>query len=112
MEIKNWSDLNLKENLLRGIYSYGFEKPSEIQKKAIKPVVDGNDVIAQAQSGSGKTGTFSISSLQIVDTNINDLQVLILAPTHELVLQICKVIKDLSEFMENIKIKSLGINLL
>ena len=88
MEIKNWSDLNLKENLLRGIYSYGFENPSEIQKKAIKPVVDGNDVIAQAQSGSGKTGTFSISSLQIIDPNINDLQVLILAPTHELVLQI------------------------
>lgn len=107
MEIKNWSDLNLKDNLLRGIYSYGFENPSEIQKKAIKPVVDGNDVIAQAQSGSGKTGTFSISSLQIVDSNINDLQVLILAPTHELVLQICKVIKDLSEFMENIKVKSL-----
>ena len=58
MEVRNWSDLNLNENLLRGIYSYGFEEPSEIQKKAIQPVIDGNDVIAQAQSGSGKTGTF------------------------------------------------------
>lgn len=105
--IKHWSDLNLKDNLLRGIYSMGFENPSEIQKKAIFPVINNNDVIAQAQSGSGKTGTFSISSLQLVDDSINQTQVLILAPTHELVLQITSVIKTLSEFLDNIKVKTL-----
>jgi len=45
-------------DLLRGIYAYGFEKPSEIQKRAIKPIIDGEDVLAQAQSGTGKTGAF------------------------------------------------------
>ena len=50
--IKKWDDLNLKDNLLRGIYSYGFENPSEIQKKAILPIIQNNDLIAQAQSGT------------------------------------------------------------
>ena len=70
--IQSWDDekLNLKDNLLRGIFAYGFEQPSSIQKKAIYPLVYGldnkhRDVIAQAQSGTGKTGTFVISSLQI-----------------------------------------------
>ena len=107
MEVRNWSDLNLNENLLRGIYSYGFEEPSEIQKKAIQPVIDGNDVIAQAQSGSGKTGTFSISSLQLVDTSVQELQIIILAPTHELVIQINKVIIALASFMSNLTTKTL-----
>ena len=76
--IKKWDDLNLKDNLLRGIYSYGFENPSEIQKKAILPIIQNNDLIAQAQSGTGKTGTFSIASLQTVVENENTSQVLIL----------------------------------
>ena len=79
--IKNWDDLNLKDNLLRGIYAYGFEKPSEIQKKAILPVVKKNDLIAQAQSGTGKTGTFSIASLQSINENESCTQVLILSTT-------------------------------
>ena len=49
----------------RGIYAYGFEKPSAIQQRAIKPIIKGRDVIAQAQSGTGKTATFSISILQV-----------------------------------------------
>ena len=50
----------------RGIYAYGFEKPSAIQQRAIKPIIKGRDVIAQAQSGTGKTATFSISILQVM----------------------------------------------
>lgn len=69
-EIRNWDDLNLKHELLRGIYAYGFEIPSEIQKKAIIPIVSKCDVIAQAQSGSGKTGTFTIGVLQNIDLSI------------------------------------------
>ena len=64
-EITEWDDADmLHKNLLRGIYSYGFEKPSPIQRKALLTVIDGKDTIAQAQSGTGKTGTFSIGALE------------------------------------------------
>ena len=86
--INNWDDLNLKTDLLRGIYANGFEKPSEIQQRAILPVIEGRDVIAQAQSGTGKTGTFTISALQLIDTSIDETQSIIIAPTRELVSQI------------------------
>ena len=82
--INNWEDLDIKTNLLRGIYSYGFEKPSPIQRKAIGPILKGKDVIAQAQSGTGKTACFTISSLEKVDPSINQPQVIILSPTREL----------------------------
>ena len=105
--IKEWSELNLKDNLLRGIYAYGFEQPSEIQKKAILPIINKRDVIAQAQSGSGKTGTFSISSLQRVDTTKNCTQIIILATTHELALQIYKVLTSLGTFIDGLVVKTL-----
>ena len=105
--IKSWDDFNLKHELLRGIYSYGFENPSEIQKKAIKPIIDGKDIIAQAQSGSGKTGTFAISALQVVDVNIPELQVLIISPTHELSKQISRVVVSLGSNMEKLAVKVL-----
>ena len=99
--ITNWDDLNLKTNLLRGIYANGFEKPSEIQKLAIKPVIEGRDVIAQAQSGTGKTGTFTISTLQLIDTSIKETQAIIIAPTRELVTQIFNVVNVLSSFIDD-----------
>jgi translation initiation factor 4A len=83
--------MGLREELLRGIYSYGFEKPSAIQQRAIVPVIKGKDVIAQAQSGTGKTGTFAISILQRLNIEENECQALILAPTRELAQQIAKV---------------------
>ena len=66
-----FEDMPIKENLLRGILNYGFEKPSSVQSKGIIPVVNGNDSIIQAQSGCGKTATFSIASLQLVDAKKN-----------------------------------------
>lgn len=89
--VDNFDEMNLKEELLRGIYGYGFEKPSAIQQRAILPCIKGHDVIAQAQSGTGKTATFSISILQQIDTSLNECQALILAPTRELAQQIQKV---------------------
>ena len=59
--------MNIRDDLLRGIYSYGFESPSEIQKNATKPFIDGHDIIAQAQSGTGKTGAITIGTLQSID---------------------------------------------
>jgi len=103
IEVNNWDELNLKDDLLRGIYSYGFEKPSPIQKKGILPILNGKDVIAQAQSGTGKTGVFTVSMLQTVDLSVTEVQGLILAPTHELAIQIHTVISKLGSFMENLK---------
>nr|ACV88438.1 AT04852p [Drosophila melanogaster] len=96
----NFDDMNLREELLRGIYGYGFEKPSAIQQRAIIPCVRGRDVIAQAQSGTGKTATFSIAILQQIDTSIRECQALILAPTRELATQIQRVVMALGEYMK------------
>lgn len=102
--VEKWDDIEeLKESLLRGIYSHGFETPSPIQKQAILPMIEGKDVVAQAQSGTGKTGAFSVSTLQIIDTNIKKTQALIMAPTRELAMQIIGVIDHLSGHMENAK---------
>ena len=62
-----FDDMDLPTNLLRGIYAHGFEKPSEIQKRGIVPIKNGNDLLAQAQSGTGKTGAFSIGSMCRID---------------------------------------------
>ena len=78
--IYNFDSMDLKESLLRGIYSYGFEKPSAIQQKSIKPIILGRDTIAQAQSGTGKTATFSIGLLESIDNTRNECQGLVLAP--------------------------------
>jgi len=103
----NWSevcqsfdDMKLKDELLRGIYAYGFEKPSHIQQRGIIPCVQGHDTIAQAQSGTGKTATFSIASLQRVNLSNPDCQVLILAPTRELAQQTYKVLNNLGDYMK------------
>jgi len=98
--ITSFDNMNLKEDLLRGIYAYGFEKPSAIQQRAIAPVLAGHDTIAQAQSGTGKTATFSISVLQKCDTQLRKTQALILAPTRELANQIHKVVKNLGDFLK------------
>ena len=105
--ISNWDDMDLKEDILRGIYRCGFEKPTPIQTMAILPIINRRDIIAQAQSGTGKTGSFSIGSLQIINTNENFTQVIILAPTRELVKQIESVILTISNVIENIKIYTL-----
>lgn len=99
IQIDSFDTMNLKDTLLRGIYAYGFEKPSVIQQKAIMPIISGRDTIAQAQSGTGKTGTFSVSILQLIDTTILDTQALILSPTRELAIQTNKVVKGLGAFM-------------
>lgn len=97
--VDQFDNMKLREDLVRGIYAYGFEKPTAIQQRAIKPIIKGRDVIAQAQSGTGKTGTFSISALQLVDTTVRETQVLILGPTRELVMQMQKVILALGDYM-------------
>ena len=105
-EIKSWDELDINPKLLRGIFGYGFEKPSPIQQKAIKPIISGKDVIAQAQSGTGKTATFTIGALSNVDTTNNNTQVLVLSPTKELTLQTAKVFESLGSMMDGLKIQT------
>lgn len=76
-----------------------FEKPSAIQQRAIIPIMRGRDVIAQAQSGTGKTATFAISALQSIDSNIRETQALVLSPTRELAVQIQTVVLALGDYM-------------
>ena len=96
---ENFEDLGLKENLLRGIFANGFEKPSAIQQKAIMPIINGKDIIGQAQSGTGKTATYTIGMLQRIDENVNEIQAIILTHTRELAFQVNNVLGDLSKFM-------------
>ena len=105
--IDNWDELNLKDDILRGIYRVGFEKPTPIQGLAIPHITSFKDTIAQAKSGSGKTGSFIISTLQNLDITNNSTQAVIIAPTRELVKQITSVANNLSNLMESIKIKTL-----
>jgi len=82
----SWDDdiIDFKRKLMRGIYSYGFDKPSNIQQQSIIPMLSGKDVIAQAQSGTGKTGAFSIAALQMINESVNNTQIIIMSPTREL----------------------------
>lgn len=102
-----WESLNLNENLSRGIYRFGFEKPTPIQQLAILPIIQGRDIVAQAQSGTGKTGSFTIGALQRIDLESRTTQVLIIAPTFELVKQISGVVSSLGNAMEGLVIKTL-----
>ena len=100
-----FDEMNLPENILRSIYAHGFERPSAIQQKAIIPIMEGRDILAQALSGTGKTGTFNIGSLCRVDPSLRKVQVLVLAPVRELAQQIENVVKSLSHHM-NISVYS------
>jgi len=97
---ETFDEMGLNESLLRGIYAYGFEKPSAIQKRGVLPILKGHDTIAQAQSGTGKTATFAISILQKVDPSRRECQALVLAPTRELAQQIWKCVVDLGDYMD------------
>lgn len=105
MEYNEFEKMNLKENLLRGIYANGFNEPSKIQSQVIpyfSLAENGKfgDLLAQSQSGTGKTGSFLISALQLIDPEIKEIQCIILAPTKELAAQIHTVCVSLNSFLK------------
>jgi superfamily II DNA/RNA helicase len=106
-EITTFEELDLNDELLRGIYSYGFERPSPIQRLAIRPLIDRRDILAQAQSGTGKTATFAIGSLSIVKQEDNFTQILVLSPTKELSIQSSNVYKSLGDQMKSLRVQTL-----
>ena len=91
-------ELNLNDNILQGIFAYGFERPSPIQRLAIKPIKDGNDIVIQSHSGTGKTATFTIGILQRIDVENKNTQCIVVSNTRELADQTLKVFKSLSDF--------------
>jgi translation initiation factor 4A len=95
----SFDNMELDDTLVRGIYAYGFEKPSKIQARAIVPMKSGVDILAQSQSGTGKTGTFTIGALTRVDPTIQAPQVLVLCPTRELAQQTEKVAFAIGRYM-------------
>lgn len=107
IEINSWDELEISTDLMRGIFAYGFENPSPIQKKAILPIVNGRDIIAQAQSGTGKTATFTIGALSRVELDKTETQVLVLSPTRELSFQTTKVMEGIGCMLNNLKIQTL-----
>lgn len=106
-EIKSWDDIDLNPDILRGIFSCGYENPSPIQQKAIMPIIKGRDIIAQAQSGTGKTAAFTIGALSQLDLSRNETQVLILSPTRELTMQTSNVVKNLGVMMHGLRVQTL-----
>jgi len=104
---ERWDELDIPIPLLRGIFAYGFESVSPIQKKAIKPIIMGKDLIAQAQSGTGKTATFTIGALSSIQLDQNTTQVLILSPTRELTKQTANVINGIGCMMPKLRVQTL-----
>ncbi|KAK1673870.1 helicase superfamily domain-containing protein [Colletotrichum godetiae] len=100
--VESFDDMSLASELLRGVYAYGFERPSTIQQRAIMPIIKGHDIVAQAHPGTGKTAAFSISVLQKINPAVKQCQALILAPTREFAQQIQKVVVAIGDFM-NVK---------
>jgi translation initiation factor 4A len=96
---QSFDEMKIPDDILRGVYGIGFERPSEIQKRGIVPIKDGRDLLAQAQSGTGKTGTFTIGSLCRIDLSQNKPQVIVIVPTRELAQQIEKVASSLGTYM-------------
>lgn len=97
--VSSFDDMELKDELLRGIYSHGFDNPSRIQQVGIVPMKTGRDMIAQAQSGTGKTGTFVTGTLNNIDTSIPKVQAIILLPTRELAEQVYDVMVSIGMYM-------------
>lgn len=97
--ILTFDEMGLKEELLKGIYQHGIEKPSAIQQRVIKPILNHRDVIAQSQSGTGKSTLFCIAALQLINHKSKEVQVLILSPTRELAIQSNNIITTFGDYL-------------
>ena len=107
MTTENFSELGLSEEILRAVTEMGFTNPSPIQAQAIPPVLQGYDVIGQAQTGTGKTAAFGIPMLERIDTSLNSTQALILCPTRELAVQVSEEIVKLAKYKKGLRIEAI-----
>lgn len=103
MEINNFNELEIRKEIKMAVEDLGYEKPSPIQARAIPTMLEGNDVIGQAQTGTGKTAAFSIPLLERIDVKDKKVQAIILCPTRELAIQVSEEIKKLSAHMRGLR---------
>jgi ATP-dependent RNA helicase DeaD len=104
MELTKFQELDLNPSILRAVEEMGFEQMSPIQAKAIPILLEGKDVVGQAQTGTGKTAAFGIPLLQKIDPKEKQLQAIVLCPTRELAIQVAEEFRKLGKFMHSIKI--------
>uniref|UniRef100_A0A2S2R0L8 ATP-dependent RNA helicase n=2 Tax=Sipha flava TaxID=143950 RepID=A0A2S2R0L8_9HEMI len=97
--INSFNEMNLKIDILRGIYSLGFVNPTGLQKRVIVHCLNGRDIIVLSGPGNGRTMMFTIPILQRINTNLNECQVLIIVPTRDLAVHIQKIILSVGDFM-------------
>ncbi|TDB64546.1 DEAD/DEAH box helicase [Arundinibacter roseus] len=102
-----FADLNLSEDVMRAVTEMGFTAPSPIQAQGIPPVMEGYDVIGQAQTGTGKTAAFGIPALERIDLTSNAVQVLVLCPTRELAVQVSEEIGRLAKYKRGLRIEAI-----
>ena len=91
METIRFEELGIEPKILRGITDMGFEEATPIQSKAIKVILEGKDIVGQAQTGTGKTAAFGIPMLQNIDPKSKALQAIVLCPTRELAIQVAVI---------------------
>ena len=99
-----FEELNIDERILRAVEDMGFEEASPIQENAIPAVLEGRDVVGQAQTGTGKTAAYSIPMLQKIDPDLKKVQAIVLCPTRELAVQVSEEIRKLAKYMSDIKV--------
>lgn len=104
MDTLKFEELQLDDRILRAITEMGFEEASPIQTQAIPVVMEGRDIIGQAQTGTGKTAAFGLPILQKVDPKVKKLQAVILLPTRELAIQVAEELRRFAKFMHGIKV--------
>src|SRR3954471_15556790 len=97
MTVSAFADLGLSESTLLALQDVGYEKPSPIQEQAIPPMLEGRDVIGQAQTGSGKTAAFGLPMIEHVDPSVIEVQGLVLTPTRELCIQVTQAIRTYAQ---------------
>lgn len=104
METIKFEELNIDEKILKAVMDMGFEQASPIQAKAIPIILQGRDIVGQAQTGTGKTAAFGIPLLQKIDRKSKNLQAVVLCPTRELAIQVAEEIRKLAKFIHGIKV--------
>lgn len=102
-----FADLGLSDDILKAVTEMGFLNPSPIQAQGIPPVMEGRDVIGQAQTGTGKTAAFGIPALEMVDPTNSAVQVLVLCPTRELAVQVSEEIGRLAKYKRGVRIEAI-----
>ena len=113
----SFSDLGLSEPVLKAVNQAGYETPSPIQAQSIKPLLEGRDLLGQAQTGTGKTAAFSLPLLSRLDVKAKKPQMLVLAPTRELAIQVAEAIQSYAKYMKGLHVlpiyggQSMGIQL-